>query len=88
MNESLEYRRKRLFFRCWHRGTRELDLIFGRFALANLDTLSAEELGGLEALLEISDPDIYCWLTGRRGVPPEYDDSLFAKLKALTNRAA
>ena len=35
--ESLEKRRKRLRFRAWHRGTREMDLLVGSFADAHLD---------------------------------------------------
>ena len=31
-NDQPEIRRKRLLFRCWHRGTQEIDLIFGSFA--------------------------------------------------------
>ena len=33
---GLDDRRKRLLFRCWHRGTREMDLILGRFADAEI----------------------------------------------------
>ena len=35
---GLDDRRKRLLFRCWHRGTREMDLILGRFADAEIAT--------------------------------------------------
>src|SRR5258705_165842 len=35
-SSGLDDRRKRLLFRCWHRGTRERDLILGRFADAEL----------------------------------------------------
>jgi len=30
--QELDVRRRRLLFRAWHRGMRELDLIMGRFA--------------------------------------------------------
>src|ERR1700676_3990598 len=42
---GLDDRRKRLLFRCWHRGTREMDLILGRFAEAGIPGLAAEQLG-------------------------------------------
>ncbi|MGI4764330.1 MAG: succinate dehydrogenase assembly factor 2, partial [Janthinobacterium lividum] len=32
-------RRRKIKFRAWHRGTKEMDLIMGRFADANLATL-------------------------------------------------
>ena len=43
-SSGLDDRRKRLLFRCWHRGTREMDLILGRFADAEIATLSDDEL--------------------------------------------
>src|SRR3978361_1650348 len=39
-SDGLDDRRKRLLFRCWHRGTREMDLILGRFADAAIADLS------------------------------------------------
>ena len=42
---GLDDRRKRLLFRCWHRGTREMDLILGRFADAEIADLTDDELG-------------------------------------------
>jgi antitoxin CptB len=56
--------RKRLFFRSWHRGSRELDLILGGFAVRHLAGLSPDQLDQYGRLLENSDPDIYDWLTG------------------------
>ena len=45
---GLDDRRKRLLFRCWHRGTREMDLILGRFADAEIAELTDDELAELE----------------------------------------
>jgi len=47
-SHGLDNRRKRLLFRCWHRGTRELDLILGRFADAEIAALK-ERLAGLDS---------------------------------------
>src|SRR5580692_1829327 len=43
-SDGLDDRRKRLLFRCWHRGTREMDLILDRFADAEIPSLRDEEL--------------------------------------------
>src|SRR5262245_16932599 len=59
MTDPLAVQRRRLHFRSWHRGTREADLILGRFADAHLDGFSAEQLDRYGGLLENSDPDIY-----------------------------
>ena len=69
---GLDDRRKRLLFRCWHRGTREMDLILGRFADAEIADLSDDELAQLEHLIEVPDPDLYAALTGDTPLAPEY----------------
>jgi antitoxin CptB len=63
-------RRKRLLFRSWHRGTREADLILGSFADQHLAGFDEAQLDHYEALLDVPDPDIFDWLTGR-AVPPD-----------------
>src|SRR5260370_21966268 len=81
-SSGLDDRRKRLLFRCWHRGTREMDLILGRFADAELAGLTDGELAQLEHLIEVPDPDLYAALTGDRSLDPEYASSLFDRIKA------
>ena len=76
-------RRKRLLFRCWRRGIREMDLILGRFADAEIANLSDDELGMLERLLDAPDPDLYAALTGDAAVPKEYASALFERIKAF-----
>jgi antitoxin CptB len=80
---GLDDRRKRLLFRCWHRGTREMDLILGRFADAQIGNLSDGELSEFERLLEVPDPDLYAAVTGDRPLAPEDDGALFARIKAF-----
>jgi len=36
-SDGLDPRRRKLLFRCWHRGMREMDLILGRFADSALE---------------------------------------------------
>jgi antitoxin CptB len=80
--EQLEIERKRLKFRSWHRGTREMDLLLGRFADSRLEALGRDELRAYAALLEQSDPDIYDWVSGQ-GQCPEAD--LRPIVQALTD---
>ena len=82
-SNGLDDRRKRLLFRCWHRGTREMDLILGRFADAEIGNLSEDELTQLEALLEEADPDLYAAITGDKVLPAEVIGPLFARIKAF-----
>lgn len=81
-SNGLDDRRKRLLFRCWHRGTREMDLILGRFANAEIAHLSEPELTELETLLEVNDPDLYAAITGDKVLPADVTGTLFARIKA------
>jgi antitoxin CptB len=82
-SDGLDDRRKRLLFRCWHRGTREMDLLLGRFADAEIETLTDAELTELERLLEIPDPDLYAAVTGDKPLPAELAGALFERIKAV-----
>lgn len=78
----MDPRRRRILFRAWHRGIREMDLILGQFADRNIDRLSAEELDIFEQLLAIDDRDLIQWVTGEIDVPQEHDTELFGRIRA------
>lgn len=82
---GLDDRRKRLLFRCWHRGTREMDLILGRFADAEIGTLSDVEVAELERLIELPDPDLYAAMTDNAQLAPGYASALYERVKAFRN---
>ncbi len=75
MTSDSDTRRKRLAFRCWHRGTREMDLMLGRFADRHLTNMDDDQLGQFEKLLENNDPDLYNWITGHETPPPDQDSA-------------
>jgi antitoxin CptB len=66
--ESLAIRRKRLRYRSWHRGTKELDLLLGSFADRHLETFDSGQLARFEVLLDSPEPTLLAWLVD--GVPP------------------
>ena len=80
---GLDDRRKRLLFRCWHRGTREMDLILGRFADAEIANLSEDELAQFEYLMDVPDPELYAALTGTMAPAREYANGLFDRIKSF-----
>jgi antitoxin CptB len=81
---GLDDRRKRLLFRCWHRGMREMDLILGRFADAEIGSLTDAELIDLESLIEVPDPDLYAALSGGPPLASEYRTALFDRIRSFS----
>ena len=80
-SEGLDGRRRRLLFRCRHRGIREMDLVLGRFANAHLAALSEAELDELERWLDIPDQQIFAWVNGTESAPAEINTVLFRRLR-------
>lgn len=85
---DLDVRRKRALFRAWHRGIREMDLIMGRFADAEIGALPEDELAAFERLIEVPDRDLYLWITGEAEAPPEHDTPVFRRLKSFHTHGA
>jgi antitoxin CptB len=80
---DLDPRRRKVLFRSWHRGTREMDLIMGRFADAHIGDFTEAELDEFERLIEVPDRDLFAWVTGKTETPANYDQPVFRALKAF-----
>lgn len=76
---TTENKRKQLIFRSWHRGTREMDLLLGSFADANVNSFTETELEEYAKLLEESDPDLYDWFTKQKPVPANATNGILEK---------
>ena len=74
--EDIATRRKKLRYRAWHRGTREMDLVLGPFADAHTEAMDEAQLDRLEALMSEEDPPLLKWVMGQE-VPPETIDTVF-----------
>lgn len=72
--ETAEARLKRLRMRSWRRGMREVDLLLGPFADAELGGLTPGELEDFESLLLENDQDLYLWLSRTSGQPARLDE--------------
>jgi len=62
--DGLEIRRKRAVYRASHRGTKELDLILGRYATLRVPDMDEARLTEFEQFLALPDPDIDQWIRG------------------------
>ena len=85
-SEGLDVRRRKLLFRSWHRGMREMDLIMGRFADAALAQLTPAELADFEQLMEVPDRELLAWVTGEAPVPADHDTALFRRMRDFNRR--
>lgn len=79
---DLDPRRRRILYRCWHRGIREMDLVFGSFAEAEIGELSDLELDEFEKIMGEDDHDLHSWITGAKPVPDEMNTPMFARVAA------
>jgi antitoxin CptB len=86
-SDGLDARRRRLLFRSWHRGTREADLIMGRFADVHIAGFSDAEHDAYEHLLEALETDLLAWLTGASAVPAGHDTAMFRRLREFHFKA-
>jgi len=84
-SDGLDARRKRLLFRCWHRGTKEMDYILGRFADAHIADLSEDEVSDFERLIELPDPDLYNAFNDKTPLEATYADGIFRRIKVFTD---
>lgn len=86
--EEIAIRRRRMRYRAWHRGTREMDLVLGPFADAHLDGFGHAELDRLEALMDEEDTDLLKWVMGQEQLPAHADADLFATILAYRLKTA
>lgn len=80
VTEELDPRRKKLVFRSWHRGMREMDFILGRFADAEIAALTGDELDQYEKLIDFPDDQFFLIITGDLPVPPHLECPLLQRI--------
>ena len=61
VSEKKEIALKRLKIRSWRRGTKEMDLILGKFADEHLSLLSQSDIEVYDKMLDENDNDLYNW---------------------------
>ncbi|AQS41372.1 MAG: Flavinator of succinate dehydrogenase [Candidatus Tokpelaia hoelldobleri] len=74
---SLDTRRRRIAYRAWHRGIREMDLILGQYVDTHIISLGDGELDALEYIMSFEDRDLLTWFTGEVKTPDDVDTPIF-----------
>ena len=80
---ALNIRKKRLKFRCWHRGSREADLLLGTFADRYLEDMGSTDVTKLENIVDCDDQVIWDWLTGMAEVPKGISRTMIHDLRSV-----
>ncbi|MEO0465760.1 MAG: succinate dehydrogenase assembly factor 2 [Pseudomonadota bacterium] len=87
MDSTLGERRRKLTFRAWRRGFREMDLLMGTFADQVLADYTTVELDEFERLLATPDWEVFAWLIGQKDVPDNYKGPVLDQLIAFRYEA-
>ena len=82
----LDARRRRLLYRACHRGTQETDLLLGGYVSSRIANFTVAELDALEEVLELPDPELAEWLTGRQPIPEAIDTPMLRDIQRAAER--
>jgi len=76
-------RLRRLYFRAWHRGTKEADLMVGGFFDTYAESWDEAQLRWFERLLEEQDVDIMAWAIGTVPCPAAFEGEMMQAMRKL-----
>tara|TARA_B100000686_G_scaffold316693_1_gene364770 strand:- start:17 stop:307 length:291 start_codon:yes stop_codon:yes gene_type:complete len=77
---NLQVRRKKILFKCTHRGTKELDILLGNFVSNHINLLKPKELDYLEVILGFNDIDLYKILTNKKEIDKKMNKLFLKKI--------
>jgi antitoxin CptB len=86
-SQGLDVRRRKLLFRAWRRGVREIDLIVGRFADVYIDKFDEPGLDDFERLIEVPNAELYAWVVGNTAIPENHDSAVLRQLISFHTQA-
>ena len=61
-------RKKKILFKCTHRGTKELDILLGNYVSRHINELKSKELDYLDVILDFNDMDLFKILTKKKKI--------------------
>ena len=65
---KLSVRKKKILFKCTHRGTKELDTLLGNYVSNHINKLKSKELDYLDVILDFNDIDLFKILTKKKRI--------------------
>ena len=76
---------RKLIYRAWHRGTKELDLVLGNFAESNIHEFTQSELHDFTVILDEEDPDLYQWLINNQEPADHINADIINRIRDYIN---
>ena len=83
MIDELDTRRRRAVYRAQHRGTKEMDWMLGRYAVAEVASMTTADLQLFEELLTVADPEIHAWLMHPATYPQGAFQDLLSRIRTF-----
>ncbi len=77
---KLPIRKKRILFKCTHRGTKELDILLGNYVSIHINKLIIKELDYLDVILGFNDMDLFKILTKKKEINKKMNKSFVKKI--------
>ena len=85
MEKNTEIIRKKILFRSWHRGTKEMDIFVSKFVNSIIDNLDHKELVSLDKLINFDDETLVNLSLGKNSKDFE-DKIILEKLIEFKNK--
>ena len=64
--QDIDHMKKKILFRANHRGTKEMDMLLGKFVVKHIDSLTSKQTTLLCDFLQENDADINDWITNKK----------------------
>ncbi|MGH1353107.1 MAG: succinate dehydrogenase assembly factor 2 [Methyloligellaceae bacterium] len=80
-NDETEIRKRRAIYRANHRGTKEMDLIVGKYSTELIPGMSEDELTEIEEFLGLPDRDLEAWIMRKEFEADNDYTDLIAKIR-------
>ena len=77
---ELSIKRKKILFKCTHRGTKELDTLLGNYVSNYISVLKSKELDYLDIILRFNDMDLFKILTKKKEVSKKMNKLFVEKI--------
>ena len=77
---KLSIRKKKILFKCTHRGTKELDTLLGNYVSNYISVLKSKELYYLDIILRFNDMDLFKILTKKKEISKKINKFFINKI--------